>query len=331
MKAKVYLAGATLMAVSLMSACSYKNGSIAVIDKDAVGTSYTISKVMVGDMTPSFKLRIEQDGLSVLTYGVTSNELQLDTVYVSRGDRVREGDILVTFVSEELSSRIESYESRIAENTMLIDHYNKLMQIDSELDYSDDIEMLNQDSFIANLYLEETQAKLEGYQIKATADGTITYVNESLANGFFVSGNNLIYEVSGSGKYMTTTLNDYEFKIGDVFTAYVDVVPFDLEICEVSSETLPNGQVEQTIIFNPLSDMSSLSDNDALMLTIVEDTIKDAVYVDKDAVVKGDDGYYVYIVNNGVFSARSVQIGDTIDDYMIILDGLDGSEEVAIR
>ena len=74
---------------------------------------------------------------------------------MAKGDRVKAGDIMVQFKADEIQQTIDEYTAEKEEKQLLIEHYQKLMQIDGSEDYSDDIESLKEDLTIADTYIKE--------------------------------------------------------------------------------------------------------------------------------------------------------------------------------
>ena len=60
--------------------------------------------------------------------------------------------------------------------------------------------------------------------------------------------------------------------------------------------------------------------------------LENVVYVKKSAVKKINENYVVYVEDEeGFLEARVVTVGQTAGDYMIITQGLDGGEKVALN
>jgi multidrug efflux pump subunit AcrA (membrane-fusion protein) len=78
--------------------------------------------------------------------------------------------------------------------------------------------------------------------------------------------------------------------------------------------------------------MSAVSEQDTLQMKVQKPTIRDAVYVDSSAIRVVNGSYYVYLLDeNGFRQAVEVQVGDVVDGYTIITDGLSGGEQVTLN
>lgn len=305
------------------SGCAARGAEVVVIDHEPYERAgYQTTEVQKGDLQPKLELTLTADGYEQIIYDATNANLQLDKVYVSVGDKVKKGDLLVSFRSESIQKTIDDYSEQADQNRLLVEHYTNLMRIDKTLDYSSDIKMLKQDIEVAGLYIEEAQGKLESYQIVAERSGTITDMNEYLQKGMFVPGRKQITQVCGSGNYTVDKPGNYDFSVGEIYQAAVGVVSYDLRVKKIS---------KGKVIFEPISDMSSVSEDDELTMVVTKPELKNVIYVDASAVYEGSDSHYVYVVDeDGYRDAVEVKLGEQVDDYYVVTDGLAGGEKVTL-
>jgi multidrug efflux pump subunit AcrA (membrane-fusion protein) len=279
-------------------------------------------------------LKLSPDEFETKNYKVSQDDYEVEKVNVSKGDRVKAGDIMVQFKADDIQATIKEYTEQKAENELLIEHYQKLMQIDGSEDYSDDIASLKEDIQIADTYIEEQNEKMKEYCLIAEKDGTVTYVNEWLGYGYASSTDNLVTVASGSSNYTATTDDDYEFKKGDVYQADYEVASYDMKVIDVSQyEDKATGKQMQKILFEPVDSMAGISEEDVLTMTIHKPVISNVVYVDEKAInEKSEDNYYVFTINDDGFrTAVDVTIGETVDGYTIIKSGLKAGEQVTVN
>lgn len=310
--------------LSLCMGCGKETAQLVQIQPEGYEKKiHTTTEVLKGDLSWDYTLVLQAEGYRRVSYDVTNSNLQLDKVYVSTGDKVKKGDLLISFQCESLEASIEAYEEEIDSMNMMIDHYKNLMKIDSALDYKEDIEMLEDDIYITSLYLEEAEDKMESYQVKAQDSGTITAVNEYLVNGYFSPGRGQITQICGTGNYTATTEETDCFTIGETYIATLSNIDYELELTSMEGEEL---------LFTPISDMSSVSDGDKLTMKVQMPLLENVVYVKKSAVEKINDQYVVSVVDEeGYLEARFVTVGQTAGDYIIITQGLEGGEKVALN
>lgn len=324
----VFLAGSMLL-----TACGKTGGKeVLEIQKDGYEkNSYNTVTVMRGDLEPVLTLTLKIENFERINYSVTQQELEVEKVHVSVGDRVKAGDVLVTFKAEGTEEIIETCNTEIEEKQLLIEHYGKLMDLDPETDYKEDIEMLKEDIRIANLYISEAEERLKNYRITAEKSGTITYVSELLAGDFVLANTSLITEACGSGGYTTVTEDDYEWKEGEVFEAVSGAASYDMKLVEVLPEE-KDGQTVYTLRFEPESDMTAISEQEQPTITIRKEIQKNVVYVKKGAIRDADGKPYVYVLDeNGYRDAVFVTVGDEVDGFLIITEGLSGGEKVTVN
>lgn len=203
------------------------------------------------------------------------------------------------------------------------------MQIDAAADYEADIKMLKQDIYVAQLYIEEAQGRLADYQIVAKESGTVTEISDFLQNGYYKPGVVFMREVCGTGNYTAETEDEELFTVGEVYTAKDRVAAYEMRLLDITDGVLT---------FEPLSDMSAAMDLIELTLTVEKPKLTDVVYVDKDAVQlkEGEDGEadfcFVYVMKeNGFREAVPVTTGDSVDEYVVIKEGLNGGEKVTLE
>lgn len=325
------------MVAALLGGCSSKKAesskpSIHIESYTKVG--YDTVTVQSGDISPILNLKLSPDEFETKNYKVSQDDYEVEKVNVSKGDRVKAGDIMVQFKADDIQDTIKEYTEQKAENELLIEHYQKLMQIDGSEDYSDDIASLKEDIQIADTYIKEQNEKMKEYCLIAEKDGTVTYVNEWLGYGYASSSDNLVTVASGSSNYTATTDDDYEFKKGDVYQADYEVASYDMKVIDVSQyEDKATGKQMQKILFEPVDSMAGISEEDVLTMTIHKPVISNVIYVDEKAInEKSEDNYYVFTINDDGFrTAVDVTIGETVDGYTIIKSGLKAGEQVTVN
>lgn len=85
-------------------------------------------------------------------------------------------------------------------------------------------------------------------------------------------------------------------------------------------------------VFEPVSDMSAVSDAQIFSMEVTRPAIENAVYVQKDAVHEKDGRYFVYTLDeNGYRQVVWISAGDQVGDYRIITEGLKSGDEVVLQ
>ncbi len=295
--------------------------------------TYETVTVQSGDINPILELELKPDNFERKNYSVERDDYVLESINVSKGDKVKAGDIMVSFEADEIQETIDSYTEQKAESELLIEHYQKLMEIDPSVDYSADIASLRDDIEIADLYIEEQNEKKKEYCLIAERDGTVTFVSEWMQYGSVSASETLVTVVSGSSNYTATTDDNYEFQIGEIYQADFEMVSFDMKLIDIEQyEEDATGKHMQKLLFEPTTDMTGITETDTLVMTIHKPTIKNVVYVEEDAIITSTSGdTYVYRVGEeGYRTAVFVKTGETIDGYTIIENGLSAGEQVTL-
>lgn len=310
-----------------------------VSDKPAINiepyamTVHERATVKEGNISSQIKLTLTPDGFSSKDYSVKQGDLEVEQINVKSGDKVRKGDVMISFKADEINKTIDEYTNKKEEDQLLIDHYSRLMAIDSSNDYSEDIKSLREDIELSGLYIEEQQEKLKEYQVIAEADGIVTYVNEWLQYGYATADETLVSVASGSNGFISSTEDmSYDFNIGDVFTAIQGVASYDMKLVDVEQvKNEATGSEERQLKFECQSDIEVTNGYMELEVVIDKPVISNVTYVDKDAVNTVDGTYFVYkFDDDGYREIVPVEVGDIVDNYVIIKSGLTAGEQVSI-
>ncbi len=310
-------------AMCLLTGCGASDRKVVTVQHDAYEKmDYQTIDVVRGDLEPSITLTLTADSYEILQYGTNNEELELEKVYVSVGDKVKKGQKLVTFKSDAIQKTIDENEEQYNSNVQLVEHYEKLMKIDSSLNYKEEIKQLRDDIAVESLYIGEAKKKLEDYQLVAKKDGTIIAMDDMIMNGLMNCGDSLISQACGSGKYKAQRPDGYNFKVGQTYEASADNLKFSLEVSEVT---------DKNIIFTPKTDMSTLSEAEDLSMTIKKKKLTDVVYIPKEAVsTKGGMEFVFTVDKDGYLDAVEVKTGDTVGENVVIKEGLSGGEKVTV-
>lgn len=319
-------------------------------------TEYTLADVTKGDLEPVIKFNLRPLQMEQTYYSIDISDVEIEEINVSVGDHVSKGQVLVTFKSDEIRKNIIKYEADYKQAALLLEHYEKLAKVDTQdkiytgmrqkdidkiyeqkqeseankkANYEVEIGKLKDDLAIAKTYLEEEYARLASCRIVASEDGVITFVSKYLVGGNIEPGIRLLAEASGQNEYAVSTDDDYDFQIGQIYTAKDDSQEYDVIVTNVK----PNDEGGRFIIFEPTDAIIDPTDAHVLELEISKGIWKDVISVDKKAVYQKEDGSaYVFLVTDeGFLLPKKVTIGERVDNRIIVKEGLDGNEKIAIR
>ena len=331
-KRAVILAGALAVA-AWVSGCGGRTGDLVFIPNNSYERDlHTSTEVYKGTLSASFSMKLKAEGYSRENYSMKDPGLEIDQVYVSVGDRVQEGDVLMTFKNEGLIKKMEARQEDMDQKELLIAHYKKLMNADKKLNYKSDIEALELDMEVDALYLQEYQELLDNYQVKARGNGTIIYVSDSAKSGIYTKGEKLISQACGTGNYTASTKELYEFTEGESFTAVCGVAEYTVQVSHVETTSDGDGNITSNVTFVPISDMSAVAENESLKVVVQQDIADEVVYVETKAVHKIYDRYYVQTLDENDYTTIVwVKPGEELGEYTVIAEGLEGGERVVLK
>lgn len=318
-----------LFVLICLGGCTHKEEekNVEVRIADYQKDTYRTTTVQKGTIQPSLTLTLKPEEYEIISYSITKEMLTVAEMNVEKGGRVEAGDVMVSFQNDGIEDTIAEYEQRKEEDALLIEHYTKLDKIDNQTDYSGEIEKLQKDQSIANLYIEEQKSLLSNYQLVAEKSGIITELSEDLYKGYATSGGALIRVASGSSDYTAVTGDDYAFCEGDVYEVHFENAVYEMKVIDVTEEENQN-----RITFQPVSDMTGISENDELTIEIEKPPIENVVYVEQEAILTVEDNQYAFLLDeNGFREAVPVQVKDVVDGYAIITSGLEEGKQVTLN
>lgn len=294
--------------------------------------AYDTAEVVRGDIEPVVELKLKATENERKTYFPQLDEMEVESINVSVGDAVSKGTVMVTFKAGDLEEKIEQYKTRLEEDELLIDHYGRLAEIDKNTDYSEDIKLIKDDINICKLYIQEFEARLEGYNIVAEGDGIVMEISQLLYYGVVGSQNGIVTVKYGTGEFVASTEDSFDFKEGDVFEATYASAVIDVQLTRIETdEEGEDGSVMQKLYFQAMKDIGSVVSYDTVYLNIRKNVIKNVLYVPEEALVQVGTKYYVYTMDDrNMRHGVEVTIGDTENGYTVIKSGLSEGDKVVI-
>ena len=294
---------------------------------------YETMEIKKGDLAPVLELTLEARDLEKKSYFPRYDEMEINQVYVEVGDIVSDGDVLVSFKSGDIETQIESYQEQLEQQQLLLDHYVNLSSIDTATDYSKDIEQLKADMEVSRLYIDGLNAKLDSYSIVAEGDGMITAIDDIVNFKTVNSNDNLITVVYDDGEYFTTTSDDYNFVIGDTYSAKYGVADYEMELISITEEGKDaDGQIIKTLCFRAVGSDEELPGVSMMNMTISKGEMKNVICVPNNIIKEVDGKYHVYTLDeNQCKHAVYVKLGVSVDGYTVITEGLEEGDKVVVK
>lgn len=293
---------------------------------------YTTESVKYGDIVPVLELRLKAEDFERKDYYPDHDEMEVAEVHVNVGDIVTSGDELITFSSEEIEQERSQYEKRVEEDALLIDHYTRLAEINQTDEYESSISDLRKDQELANLYIAELDARLDAYTIKAEGNGVVSSLSDLLNYGMVFSDTSVVTIMYGLDNYIVVTEDDYDFQVGQTFTATFGVGKYEVVLENVEELATDTDAGNKRKLTFKLADPMKRPNGDSLNLKIEKEVLKNVLYVPKEAVVYANGTYYVYVVDEeGYRHGVEVEIGSTVEDYTVIEAGLQEGDKVVVK
>lgn len=253
---------------------------------------------------------------------------KVETINISEGIRLKAGGVLLTLDKTSMEDKLESYEKAI-ENAK-----------DSLENASDSVENANETIEDAKSSLEEVINSKTDYSVKAPISGQV--IRKTALIGDTINSNSelcIIYDLSAVTFEMSVDELDVKsVAVGQTVNITADAIEgVDINgvVTNISLESTNSGGVTQYPVTVRIDEVGDLLPGMNVTGEIVVEEAKAVLAVPTDALMRGD---VVYIKDESVLAAvgdipagyKAVQVetGLTDGDYIEIVSGLTGDEEV---
>ena len=307
-----------------------------VFIEDYTPKKYETIEMKKGNLQAEITLTLKAANYRRVNYHPVYDEMKVKKVNVEIGDHVKKGQVMITFESEELEKRIKSYRNSLDEHQLMLEHYTNLAALNKDKDeipnFELDINQIKESIEVDKLYIDELTARLESYSIVAEDNGTVFDMAQGLDMTTVNMGNTLVTVVYGNETFITETEEEFDFNIGDTYTAefnssYYNIVLDDMENIALEGSSTPKWKL--TFSAAEGTDFGYTED---MIITIKKPPMTDVNYLPKGCIHQLDeDKYYVYVMEDGFRTVRYVEIGDTVVDNTVILSGLDMDDRVVVE
>lgn len=368
-------AGVAMLAAMLVLSASGCGGSERALVH--IGTpsieekDYTTIFVVRGDVTYELEEELHLVNYVENKYGLSSKlmdsmmlkDVAFDKLYVSVGDKVKKGDVLLTMSSKSLEDEIDSYTEQKEKAQLEKIHYNNRTAIDNDEDNSIAIARCDQDINVATGYLTELESKKENLTIRADEDGEVIDISDQAISGTMSNTDGLLTIASGDDTYFLETEEKTTLSVGQIVTSTNKLLRYDMVVTNVEKSsagtkvyfkilgiegkveneaelaaelicTASPGDASATATATDAENDTKVSDREkiivhGLTVPIAEETRKDVLYVASSAVTERDGRYYVFMIDeHGARVSREIKVESVLGEYAIITDGLVEGDEV---
>ncbi|HEY3875050.1 MAG TPA: efflux RND transporter periplasmic adaptor subunit [Candidatus Kapabacteria bacterium] len=287
-----------------------------------------------------YKLEYDGDVIPVLQANVFSRTAGLlEKLYTDMGETVRENQLIALVDTSEayqqaMQSEAAYYNAKVTE-TREESLFKKNLAAQQDLDNAVAALKSTEATYEANKVL------LEYCKIRAPFHGIVT--KRWLDPGSVVTSNPIV----GNANSTIFTIMDLDTVRIDVNVldrdvakfpgvqrafATVDVIPgreYQAVISRAAQAVTTNTRTMPVEILIPNRD-ESIKPGEFARVTLVLGENPQAITIPPEAVLRDNEGTYVYAVENGIAIRKEVQTGITQNNRLEIRSGLDGTEQVII-
>lgn len=269
---------------------------------------------------------------------VTDGVSVVKKIYVKKGQRVKVGDKLLSYVIQSSENSLKEAEDKIAKAKLQMQQAKKMMELEIQKqqklggDKKDIANIRNQysqqiKSYESSLELLEMDAKIareeiEAEDITASVSGQVTFVDQD-AVGTFGDTEEPTILIEGAKKNRFEATSEYASRCKDG-----DVVTIDVKGQEYKATIRKDKESKDIVYFYPTSNIN-LEDGVAAFYQLVMKEIKDVLYLPSSIVYTMGDKHVVYYEDdNGLKTMKEVTVGETIGNFVEITNGLEEDELV---
>jgi membrane fusion protein, multidrug efflux system len=282
-------------------------------------------------------------------------DAQIESIQVSDGAAVKAGDVLVKLDSRQIEAQIKQAEAALARNQALLEQAERDVRRFAELVSKQTGTQVNLDNARTSVasskaailgdeaQIENLKVQLGWYTIRAPIPGRVGTFSQKAGNiirsGDGTATGTLTTIVQTTPIYVAFSLPQrYLSDLRNAMSAQ------DSEVLATPQGATSSMKGRIAVIDNAIDSATgtltvrAVFDNPDEILwsgqlcsvRVVLRTEPDAVSVPREAILIGQSGNYVYVIENGVARVRPVTIGRSQDGRDIIQTGLKGGESVVI-
>ena len=283
----------------------------------------------------------------------TRIDAQIDKIFVADGARVNAGDVLVKLDSRQIEAQIRQVEATVAKDQTVIEQTNRDLARATELLSRNSGTQLNVDNAqtavsAAKATIAADQASLDNLKVQLSWY-TLSAPISGRVSAFTSKAGNIIRTADNTSTGIIATI----VQTSPIYVAFsvpqivlsplreaVDRNEGEVRATPQGSERSAVGKIAMvdntidpttgTITIRAILDNAGdvLWPGQLCNVRITLKTDPDIVSVPRSATQSGQNGNFVYVVENGVAHIRKVKVGRFQDGRDIILDGLTGGETI---
>lgn len=356
---KLLLWSATFLGVSfMMTSCQFMPEE-AVLPQPPVIRSYEMKSyrqdtVQRGDLILQRKMNCtympaKEEKLSFEIGGVL-----IDSVYVSEGQKVEKGDLLVTLEQENMLEELASQEYKLKVLALEKEHAAEQEELDKillalnaqkrgeeeeeiESSYAKQQKEIEDSIYIETLRLQEMKEELRKRELRASIAGTITKITQVEDGDRSVRGAAFVTVSDMDTTVFTVKGTDADFfKTGDRVTIECQRKEYEayvIEPSELGIEKGPDADGGNKVVYLKMEYPDpTLEENARGTINLTLEEKKDVLYVNNKAIKTSNGEQFVYMLDeDGMRVMRPVTTGMESGSLIEITSGLEEGEVVILE
>ncbi len=301
-------------------------------------TDYSFVKVQRGDLVKRKNLSVNYMPARYEDLKFTLSGVLYDTVYVNTGDSVKAGQIVAELDKKNLETSLDETENNLQKTQLSLKHLNENYELDSSAVFLKGVKTMTaeeytrrRDTFLSELEALTVKAEDLKRQIglrilRASMDGTVSYCR-TVKSGDRSSEGETIITVSDKSLSIFVS-DDQEYikylKVGDAVTVTVSGSDdYDAKVVSPESIGIKVKSDAKPTAYITLNDLSvNLKDGSYGTVTLAIAESKDTLYLPDKAVSTANGRGYVYVLADGIMTAKPVEVGLQTDEFIEITSGL---------
>lgn len=320
-----------ILLVSFLLYLNYANVTKVTSAKNKVATKVMVEKVS----RVTFKDIIEALGTATANEAVTIHPQYSGTVkavHFNSGDSVKKGKLLVSLNSEEEEAEVRELQANLAEAKRKLARFENLRKTNAAAQSVVDEQSGEVDAISAQL--EQAQAKVNKYQIKAPFDGILGTRNISV--GTYLSTQvpvTTLDDVSIIKVDFTLPEKDLtKIHVGQKIEATNIAYGENIFIGEVTNIDSRLDPITRSISVRAIIDNKEKKLKPGMLLKILLlRSIEEVILIDEGALIPKEDKQWVYVVEDNIVKPVDIVIGRRRPGVVEVIKGLELGETIIVE
>lgn len=183
----------------------------------------------------------------------------------------------------------------------------------------------------AQIDLNRAEVNLAKYKIISPIDGKILRQNIEVSE--YVQPGQTLLSIGSNDLQIEISPDETELdliSIGDKGFVSPEAYPnskYEVEIVRISPTVdVDRGTID--VYLKPVKENTALIPNMSVSVELLNDTIEDIFVLAKNYILEDNNGYYVYIFNNGQAQKQEISVEEIYQNKIIVSDGLNNGDKI---